>query len=159
MRARCPPPPRHPLKPTAGRRNGPGLTREGELALALTGYNIPEIRPCTSPERCRTADPGVGVGLQVSKPRGCKHGSPATCLPCGGMGKEEMPPPCPFPPMAGGRVGPKVIRARELALCLIYHSIWENRPCPSPAHGQRAGSAGEHETGRADSALAGCGIK
>lgn len=36
--------------------------------------------------------------------------------------------------MAGGRVGPKVMRARELALTLIHFSIWENRPCPLPTH-------------------------
>lgn len=86
----------------------------------------------------------------MSKPRGHTHGR---------AWARERCHPCPCPPVAGGRVDPKVMRARELALPLIDCGSWENRTCASPAHHTRAGSVGEHETRRAGSALAGYGIR
>lgn len=82
---------------------------DGKLVLPLTGYNTKEIRPCTSPEQYSTADPGVGVGTQVSKPRGNNHrrASPATCLSCGGMGKGEMLPLVPSRLWQVGELAPR----------------------------------------------------
>lgn len=56
------------------------------------------------------------VGACVSWP----PGADTTLLPCGSMGKGEMPSSLPHPlsSVAGGRAGPGVVRAEDLAVSL-----------------------------------------
>ena len=47
--------------------------------------------------------------------------------------------PNPWPPVAGGRAGPKVSRTRELALPLTSYSTQESGSCISPGQHCKAG--------------------
>lgn len=53
----------------------------------------------------------------------CRRAGPAPSLPWGSLGKGERCPPCPLPPVAGGRAVLKDMREEELALPLTGCSI------------------------------------
>lgn len=129
-------PPHHPSSPTAGGRPCLGVNRAG-----LAPFQLQYVEEGPVSRLSSTVELSLVAGTWASWSQGCEHwrAGSATCLLCSEIGKRDMPPSCPSPPMVGRKTGPKIIRAGQLPLPLIYSNSQESASCTLPGQHSRAG--------------------